>query len=180
MGYHRIAPAVLHALQVRAVVISGHVTTMDHYVGEDLAGVCAVLREEAWPTLSSCGGCQLLAHTYGAHIGPIGPLAPFDPSSLPVCNNTLDVRQERGFLPVYVVHAHTLFEGLTSEPVFFQSHYWEVKAAPPGFRVCAESLCLVCRRLRTTMHRCSGRNFTRNTTTRNIKMDVASWRIFSN
>jgi GMP synthase (glutamine-hydrolysing) len=47
-------------------------------------------------------------------------------------------------MPVRVTEPHGLFEGMGRQPTFFESHYWEVKSAPPGFRRLAESdLCFV-------------------------------------
>ena len=142
--YDRLNPALLRefAPPVRAVIISGCYTDFEHYSPESLAGLRAVYREAAWPTLGFCGGCQLLAQTYGAEIGPLGPLpggvvnpaAIFDPT----------MKEERGFMPVAIHTPHLLLEGLGQRPIFFQSHYWEVKAPPPGFQVLAESnLCQI-------------------------------------
>jgi GMP synthase (glutamine-hydrolysing) len=54
------------------------------------------------------------------------------------------MKQERGFMPVTVRQPQPLFADLPQQPVFFQAHYWEVKSAPAGFHVLAEStLCPV-------------------------------------
>ncbi|GAB4550326.1 MAG: GMP synthase subunit A [Anaerolineae bacterium] len=69
--YDRINPARLRAWHVQALVVGGHYTALPHYAEADLAGLRAVLREAAWPTLAVCGGFQLMAQTYGADIGPM-------------------------------------------------------------------------------------------------------------
>jgi GMP synthase (glutamine-hydrolysing) len=98
-----------------------------------------VLRSAAYPTLAFCGGCQVLAQTYGAEIGPIGKLPPHMVD--PYADNQLapGMIQERGYLPVQVIRPHALFDGLGAQPVFFASHYWEVKAPPPGFQLYAST-----------------------------------------
>ena len=42
-------------------------------------------------------------------------------------------------MPVRVIQPDLLFEGLWREPVFWQSHYWEMKEIPPGFELLAST-----------------------------------------
>lgn len=134
MRYDHVTPARLAALPVKAVIVSGNMTEFEHYSEDSLAGLRAVMREGAYPLLAFCGGCQILAQTYGAEIGPIGPL----PAG--VNNSEADIKfspgmiQERGFMPVQVCQPHPLLAGLGATPHFFESHYWEVKALPAGFQ----------------------------------------------
>jgi GMP synthase (glutamine-hydrolysing) len=137
--YHQVTPEKLRALAIKAVVVSGNATEFIHYSTESLAGLRAVLREGAYPTLAFCGGCQILAQSYGAAIGPIGPLPPGVDDPQADQKLAPGMIQERGFHPVRVVQPHPLFDGLGEQPVFFQSHYWEVKAPPPGFQLYASS-----------------------------------------
>ncbi len=74
--YNRLSPDVLRDVQARAVVVSGCDTDFEHYAEADLAGLRAVYRSAAWPTLGFCGGLQLMAQTYGAPIDAMAPLAP--------------------------------------------------------------------------------------------------------
>jgi GMP synthase-like glutamine amidotransferase len=151
--YDRVAPATLGALDVRAVVVGGHYTQPRHYEGRDLEGLLAVFRQPAWPTFSICGGFQLMAQTYGAQFSPMAdapgsyppdtPTPPDGPDPGPDTSGP-ETRQERGFLPIRVLESHPLFENLGPQPVVFQLHSWEVKSAPAGFRVLAESdLCQI-------------------------------------
>jgi GMP synthase-like glutamine amidotransferase len=150
--YERLTPGLLHELNARAVVLSGHYSGLWHYAEADLAGVRAVLREAAWPTLAVCGGFHLMALTYGATTGPMQdataaqpetPLPP-DVSGAGDSMDQPDVKQERGFMPIRVLEAHPLFEGLGRRPVVYELHSWEIKVPPEGFRVLAESeLCRV-------------------------------------
>ncbi|MEZ4733233.1 MAG: hypothetical protein R3E79_39565 [Caldilineaceae bacterium] len=139
MRYSHVTPERLRTLGIKALAISGNTTEFDHYSEESLAGLRAVLRAATYPTIAFCGGCHLLAETYGAAIGPIGPL----PVGVvdPAADNKLapGMIQERGFMPVQVVAPHPLFAGLGPTPVFLESHYWEVKALPPDFALYAST-----------------------------------------
>jgi GMP synthase-like glutamine amidotransferase len=139
LRYFHVNPELLAELRIRAVVVSGNATEFAQYRAEDLAGLRALMAAAPVPLLAFCGGCQLLAQSYGAAIGPIGPL----PAGAddPHANHPLapGMIQERGFLPVRVVRPHPLFAGLGEAPVFLSSHYWEVKTMPPGFDLYASS-----------------------------------------
>jgi GMP synthase-like glutamine amidotransferase len=150
--YERVTPELLRELDVRGVVLSGHYSGLWHYAEASLAGVRAVLREAAWPTLGLCGGFHLMALTYGATTGPMQEAAAAQPETplppdTPEADSSVDqadVKQERGFMPIRVLDAHPLFEGLGRRPVVYELHSWEIKSPPPGFRVLAESdLCRV-------------------------------------
>ncbi|MCL4298573.1 MAG: gamma-glutamyl-gamma-aminobutyrate hydrolase family protein [Anaerolineae bacterium] len=142
--YNRVKPDLLRELNARAVLVSGCSTDFEHYSEESLAGLRAVYREAAQPILGLCAGHQLLAETYGAEIGPLGLLSPGEPD--PYHDTSWPgMKQEHGFMPVTLRRqTHPLFNNLAQRSAFFQAHYWEVKAPPPGFLVLAESdLCRV-------------------------------------
>lgn len=141
--YDRVNPSLLRELNVEAVVVSACITDFKHYSEKSLTGLRAIYRAATQPIFGICAGMQLLAEAYGAEIGPLGPLAPGEPD--PYHGAYLPgLKQERGFMPVQVNTSHRLFAGLPAQPTFFQAHYWEVKALPPGFRALAESdLCRV-------------------------------------
>lgn len=142
--WNRVSPELLRSLNARAVLVSGNATEFEHYPETELVGLRAVMRAAAWPTIAFCGGHHILAQTYGAPINPIGPLPPGVPDPFPEYDYSPGMLQERGFMPVRVTAPHPLFEGLGPCPVLYESHYWEVKALPAGFRAYAESdLCRV-------------------------------------
>lgn len=145
MRYHQVTPERLRALNIRALVVSGNTTEFEHYPEETLAGLRAALRESAWPTLAFCGGSHILAQTYGSAVGPIGQLAPgqSEPDS-PASKLAPGMIQERGFTPIRIIERHPFFDGLGETPVFLESHYWETKAVPAGFKLYASTdLCAV-------------------------------------
>jgi len=135
--YPRVSPELLREVGARAVLVSGCSTDFEHYAEADLAGLRAIYRAAAWPTFGFCGGLQLMAQTFGAPIDAMPPLAPgeADPYQGAYAPG---VHQERGFMPVRA-QRHPLFDGLSAQPVVYESHYWEVKAPPAGFCVLAES-----------------------------------------
>jgi GMP synthase-like glutamine amidotransferase len=150
--YPRATPGLLRELGVRAVVVSGHYTGLWHYTDSDLAGLRAIFRAAAWPTLAVCGGFHLLAQTYGGEVGPMQAAAQtYSETPLPPGIGRADretapaqARQERGFMPIRLLEGHPLFAGLDGRPVVYELHSWEIKAMPPGFRALAESeLCRV-------------------------------------
>ena len=142
--YWRVNPDLLRQLGARAVVVSGAATDFEHYNDKDLEGLRAVYQEAAWPTLGLCAGHQLMALACRAGVDAMGPLPqgaldPFQGTTYPQ-----GVKQERGFMPVRLVQTHPLFAGLGQEAVFYESHYWEVKSLPAGFRALAETdLCCI-------------------------------------
>ena len=136
--YDRVSPQMLHELSVRAVLISGCATDFEHYSEASLASLRAVYQAAEWPTLGFCGGMQLMAQTYGAPIEAMPPLAPGEAD--PYQGAWVPGRkQERGFMPVRLNGQHPWLAGLEAAPTMYESHYWEVKAPPAGFRVLAES-----------------------------------------
>lgn len=138
--YSRVSPTLLRDLQARAVLVSGCATDYEYYAEAELAGLRAVYREADWPILGFCGGMQLMAQAHGASIDAIDP-APQAAATQPYpeSNYRAGMRDERGFMPVRVTRPHALVSGLSGQPVVFQAHYWEVKSAPAGFQVFAES-----------------------------------------
>ena len=94
--------------------------------------------------LAFCGGFQLLVESFGGKLGPLGPQQDGDPVPPPELNFSPGMRQERGYVPVRVLERHPLFEGMATAPVFWQSHFWEVKELPSCFLRLAETpLCSV-------------------------------------
>lgn len=142
--YSHMTPAWVRELKPRAVLVSGCATEIDYYAEKDLAGLRQVLQEAAQPTLGFCGGEQLIGQTFGSEIAPMGKLPSSMADPYPEWDYAQGMSRERGFMPVRVREPHPLFEGLGQTPVMFQSHYWEVKSVPPGFKLHATTdLCQV-------------------------------------
>lgn len=149
LRYERVTLALLSELNPAAVIFSGNYTGFHHYAEADLAGLRAVFREPAWPTLAICGSFHMLAQSYGADIGPMESPAPG--ASVASVNTPLPAelttgrpdlaeperKQELGFTTIRLSQPHPLFDGLGSHAVVFAQHSWEVKSPPPGFQVVA-------------------------------------------
>ncbi len=144
IAYRRISRRLVEDLNPKAIFISGNSSEWHEYAEHELAEMVALLRDAHRPIFGFCGGLQLLASAHGATLGPMGPAGPDDPLPPPELNSAPGMRQERGFMPIRITAPHPLFAGLDEEPVFYQSHYWEVKTLPAGFQACAETdLCRV-------------------------------------
>ena len=157
--YHQISPEVLRRLNAQAVIISGCSSEFERYSDESLAGMRAIYQAAAWPTLGLCGGMQLMAQAYGAPIGAMGPLETAATSGsaqpFPEVGYQPGLKEEHGFKPVNVLERQPLFEGLGSQAMIYESHYWEAQSvtlhgskvrlkgrtlvsSPDGFRVQTE------------------------------------------
>src|SRR5262245_26047465 len=82
-----------------------------------------------------------MAQAYGAPLGGVG-LREVEAATR--CFNPFaeigyqpGLKEEHGFKPVTVLESQPLFEGLGSQPTIYESHYWEVKSLPVGFRLSA-------------------------------------------
>ena len=138
--YSHVSPQLLRAVGARAVFVSGCSTDFEHYAEADLAGLRAMYSEAAWPVMGFCGGFQLMAQTYGSPIAAMGGQPASDePNPFPELGYQPGMLEEHGFRPVRVLEAHPLFDGLGAAPVIYESHYWEVKSLPAGFRLLASS-----------------------------------------
>jgi GMP synthase (glutamine-hydrolysing) len=137
--YPRASPDLLREVNARAVLVSGAATDFEHYTDGDLAGLRAIYRQAGWPLLGLCAGHQMLAEAHGVTVDAMGPLKPGEPDPYAGSRYPQGVRQERGFKPLRLEALHGLWEGLPQTPVFFESHYWEVKSVPEGFRLLAST-----------------------------------------
>lgn len=143
LRYDDVTPDRVGELSPRAVVVSGCYTDYIHYDPQHLAGLHALYLRAPRPLIGFCAGMQLMAEAHGATLGPIGFLAPGEPDPTVEGNFPAHVPgmiQERGFLHVEIcAPSHPLLGGLPVQPIFYQSHYWEVKTMPAGFDVLARS-----------------------------------------
>jgi GMP synthase-like glutamine amidotransferase len=138
--YARVNLERLAEWGVWAVAISGNATGWEAYDEGDLEGVREIIRVAPVPIIGFCGGCQLIATTMGAQIGPMGPLAQDEPDPHPDFGPA-GFAKEFGFSRVRITAIDPLFEGLSEEPVFFQAHYFELKEVPPEMALLAVSDC---------------------------------------
>lgn len=133
--YEKLSPAFLKQLGAKAVLVSGNITEFQHYDEEKLAGLRAVFREAAQPTIGFCGGAMMMAETFGGKAAPIDPLGSGDMLD----NKWKERAHESGFLPVCQLASHDLFAGLGEQFTMMEAHYWEIKHVPEGFANFAET-----------------------------------------
>lgn len=135
MRYEQCSPEALRNVNARAVLVSGNTTEFQHYDEASLAGLRSVFREVAQPTLSFCGGFQMMAETFGSRAAAIVEDEPghmYDDS-------WKERTCETGFLPVQRTDYHPLMADMDDEMTFLEAHYWEIKSVPDGFRVHAST-----------------------------------------
>ncbi len=127
----------VHRLQPSAVLLSGMMTDWDRYETGWLDGILALIRDWDGPMIGFCGGHQLIAHAYGAEVGPMRALAAPEADDRP--DFGAGWFKETGFLPVQVLAEDGLFAGLPDEILVREEHYWEVRTLPAGFARLARS-----------------------------------------
>jgi GMP synthase (glutamine-hydrolysing) len=135
--YQDVVRGSLSELGIEALLISGNATDWQYYDPEDLAGLKQMVHRAELPILGFCGGLQLLALAYGATVAPMRRLRPGEPDVTTL--SAPGYLKEWGFMPVDVVEADPIFEGLGASPVFLEAHNGEAKEIPPGFRLLASS-----------------------------------------
>jgi len=135
--YTRVTQRRLGEWGIKALLIGGNASDWVEYDGPELKEMYRIIRAAELPILGFCGGCQLIAQAHDVPIGPMRRLREGEPDPYP------EYRpghfKERGFMPVCLLQPDPLFEGLGEKPVLFESHYWELKEPPPGFKVMAST-----------------------------------------
>lgn len=134
--YQQVSWQRARAQNLQAIAISGNTTDWAEYDFAAFEPLFELVRSGQIPTIAFCGGHQLLGLLYGAACDAIRPLHPgeADPGGF-----ALGWYKEVGFQPVQVLKEDALFEGLGSHPVFFESHYWEIKQTPAEFELLAST-----------------------------------------
>jgi GMP synthase-like glutamine amidotransferase len=135
--YTDVTPQRLQALGIAALLIGGNATGWSGYDQGDLAELYDIVRAAQWPILGFCGGHQIIAMAHGSNVAPMRRLRPGEPDVTDL--SAPGYLKEWGFMPVHVVDADPILEGLGASPVFLQVHYCEVKELPRGFKVLASS-----------------------------------------
>jgi GMP synthase (glutamine-hydrolysing) len=135
--YTEVTQQQLQELGIEALLFSGNGTDWVHYDKVELAKLFNIVRQATWPILGFCGGHQIAAMAHGATVAPMRRLRPGEPDVTTLSRP--GYLKEWGFMPVDVVKADPIFDGLGKSPVFLQVHYCEVKELPPGFEVLASS-----------------------------------------
>ena len=134
----RVTQQWLWELGIKALIISGNTTDWAEYDEADLLKLSRIIRNAGLPIIGFCGGCQLIAMAHGNHhLGPMRRLREGEEDS---CEEYAPgYFKEWGFVPMRLLKADPLFDGLEETPRFLAAHYWEIKETPPGFELLASS-----------------------------------------
>ena len=124
---------------VTGFVISGNLPDWVEYDWELFKPLQAAITSGDYPVLGVCGGHQLIGMTFGAPAEALTELqegeVDLDPNYHP------GMRKEKGWLPLQVhVPENPIFDGFEEKgPVVMESHYWELKELPEGFKLLAST-----------------------------------------
>jgi GMP synthase-like glutamine amidotransferase len=134
--YQQVTPELARQKNVKAIAISGNTTDWEYYDFTTFAPLFEIIKSGSMPVIGLCGGHQLIALAYNAECGPLRKLKPGEAE---VGDFAPGWFKEVGFLPVKVIKDDPIFTGLGQQPVFFESHYWEIKQVPSEFELLAST-----------------------------------------
>lgn len=135
--YSDVTLESLQELGVQAVFISGNASDWVDYAPGSFDALFRIIREGEWPMFGLCGGHQIIARAHGARLGPMRALEAGEKDITDLSGP--GYLKEWAFMPVEVIQEDPIFEGLDSDPVVMEVHYWEIKETPPGFDVLAST-----------------------------------------
>ncbi len=124
---------------VEGFFISGNTPDWVEYDWNHFKPLQEAILSGEYPALGFCGGHQFIGITFGADAEALGPLEPGEADLMPEFHPGM--RKEKGYLPLIMCEPeHPIFAGFPpSGPVVMESHYWELKALPPNFRLLAST-----------------------------------------
>jgi GMP synthase-like glutamine amidotransferase len=128
--YADVTPELMREKNVVALALSGSTSDWVQYDFGTFETLKQIITGGSVPVIGLCGGHQLLAYMYGGQCGPLRKLKPGEPDP---ANFAPGWFKEVGYSPVSIVKHDPIFDGLGPEPVFFQSHYWQISRMPPDF-----------------------------------------------
>ena len=134
--YQQVSRELAEEKNIAAIVISGNTTDWEAYDFDTFEPLFELVRSGDVPTIGLCGGHQLIGLMYGAPCDAMRELAPGEEE---VGDFAPGWFKEVGYLPVQVVKEDPIFYGLGTSPVFFESHYWEIKELPAEFELLAST-----------------------------------------
>jgi GMP synthase-like glutamine amidotransferase len=133
--YWEVSWHQLRARHVRALTLSGNTTDWDKYDFASFKPLFNIVQSGELPVIGFCGGHQLIGLMYGMPCGALRQLKPGEPDP---ADWAPGYYKEIGYLPVQLLKpGEPLFEKLGDQPVFFESHYWEIKALHADFELLA-------------------------------------------
>jgi GMP synthase (glutamine-hydrolysing) len=134
--YWKVSRDLAQQKKVKAIVISGNTSDWIKYDFATFEPLFDLVKLGTIPTIGLCGGHQLIGLMYAAPCEAIRKLKPGEPD---LAEWAPGYFKEVGFMPVHIVANDPLFDGLGSDPVFYESHYWEIKQLPAEFKLLAST-----------------------------------------
>jgi GMP synthase (glutamine-hydrolysing) len=134
--YQQVTPELAKQKNIQAIAISGNTTDWEFYDFATFQPLFDIIKSGTMPVIGLCGGHQLIGLAYHAECGPLRKLKPGEPE---IGDFAPGWYKEVGYLPVNVVKDDPIFTGLGKQPIFFESHYWEIKQVPAEFELLASS-----------------------------------------
>ena len=154
--YRQVSAALAKEKKVRAIAISGNTTDWEEYDFDTFQSLFELVKGGNIPTIGFCGGHQLIGLMYKAECGPLRKLNPGEPDPAEFAPGWF---KEVGYMPVQVIKDDPIFDGLGRDPVFFESHYWEIKQVPDGFELLASTKECKVQTIRHKQHMIYGTQF---------------------
>jgi GMP synthase-like glutamine amidotransferase len=134
--YRQVSRELARQKNIRAIAISGNTTDWAAYDFETFEPLKKLIQSGEFAVIGFCGAHQLIGLLYGAPCGAIRKLHPGEADAGGFAPGWF---KEVGFVPVHVVKPDPIFKNLGTDPVFFESHYWEIKEVPEGFDLLAST-----------------------------------------
>lgn len=134
--YQQVSWDLARQKNIKGIAISGNTTDWAEYDFKTFQPLFDLVKSGEFPVIGFCGGHQLIGLMYGAPCDAIRKLKPGEADN---GNFAPGWFKEVGYMPVHVVKEDPIFKSLEHDPVFFESHYWEIKEVPVGFDLLAST-----------------------------------------
>ncbi len=134
--YQQVSWELAKQKNIQAIVISGNTTDWAEYDFKTFEPLKQLIQSGQFAVIGVCGGHQLIGLLYGAPCDAIRKLIPGEADRGGFAPGWF---KEVGFMPVHVRKPDPIFQGLGTDPVLFESHYWEIKEVPEGFDLLAST-----------------------------------------
>lgn len=134
--YQQVNWDLAHQKNIKGIAISGNITDWAEYDFKTFQPLFDLVKSGEFAVIGFCGGHQLIGLMYGARCDAIRKLKPGETDQGGFAPGWF---KEVGYMPAHVVMGDPIFEGLGHDPIFFESHYWELKEVPKGFELLAST-----------------------------------------
>jgi GMP synthase-like glutamine amidotransferase len=134
--YQQVSWELAKQKNITGFAISGNTTDWIEYDFKTFQPLFDLVKSGKFAVIGFCGGHQLIGLMYDAPCDAIRKLNPGEADKGDFAPGWF---KEVGFMPAHVVQDDPVFKDLGRDPVFFESHYWEIKEVPQGFDLLAST-----------------------------------------